>query len=132
MAGKGSRDSRTPNFKARWNSPLWDNIGPNKKTVHERFVKWLDKSSIKFFTDQYKENGEIVSVKEEAEDINTKPFYKYYDLGKEMKVRNWMREQPEYKDKLKTDWDYFDENWIEFVIEALELDKCPTSQKDKN
>ena len=79
--------------------------------VNERFKKWLRPEGIQWFNDIKKKHGTILAIWKEGYIIHTVHFQEG------MQVRNWMRQQPEFSDKLNDHW--LDDNWAEFVEKNL-------------
>lgn len=79
--------------------------------VKKRFRKWLTQKGIKYLNDIIKKHGTILAVWNE----NGIPHPVHFREG--MQIRNWMRQQPEFKDNLDCHW--LDNNWAEFTEGAL-------------
>ncbi len=83
------------------------------KIVDQRFLEWLRPEGIEYLQGVIKEHGTILAVWNES----GIPHCVHFQEG--MQIRNWMRDQPEFKDM--EDWQnhWFDENWAEFAERNL-------------
>lgn len=80
-------------------------------TVEERFKDWLKPEGLKWWKDIKDKYGTVFATWSEG----GIPHSTHFREG--MQVRNWMRQQPEFKDKLNGHW--LDNNWVEFVEGVL-------------
>ena len=78
--------------------------------VEERFKEWLGPDGIQWFRSIKEKHGTVLAVWGER-----LPHAVHFQEG--MQVRNWMRQQPEFSDKLDGHW--LDDNWAEFVEKVL-------------
>jgi len=77
--------------------------------VEERFKEWLRPEGLKWWKDIKSKYGRVDALWSEG----GIPHAVHFNEG--MQVRNWMREQPEFKDKEEQVEHWFDDNWVEFV-----------------
>lgn len=80
--------------------------------ICDRFIDWLRPEGIKFFKDLMEKYKTVAAVYTEY----GIPHCVHFREG--MQIRNWMRIQPEFEDKLNDDH-WFDNNWIEFTEKCL-------------
>lgn len=95
------------------------------KHVNERFINWLKPEGIKYLKGIIEEHGTILAVW----NSNGIPHAVHFREG--MQIRNWMRDQPEFADKLDDHW--LDNNWAEFVEGILnEKNRNHRNKKEKH
>lgn len=75
-----------------------------------RFLGWLGKDGIRFFSNVKKKYGTVSAVWNRY----GIPHSVHFNEG--MQVRNWMREQDIFKNK-NAHW--LDDNWVEFVERCI-------------
>jgi hypothetical protein len=77
--------------------------------LKNRFLKWLRPEGIEYLKGIIKEHGHLLAVWNENGIPHVVPFQEV------MYIRNWMRGQPEFADKLDSHW----LDWAEFTEKAL-------------
>lgn len=80
--------------------------------IEQRFIEWLGSEGVKFFQDLVDKYGTVLALWNEG--IIPHPVH----FREGMQVRNWMRDQEEFKDKLYDDH-WFDNNWYKFTEECI-------------
>ena len=81
--------------------------------VIEKFRKWLRPEGIQYLRDIIEKHGTILAVWND----HGIPHPVHFREG--MQIRNWMRDQPEFKDMEPKYEHWFDNNWAEFTERAL-------------
>jgi radical SAM superfamily enzyme YgiQ (UPF0313 family) len=85
---------------------------PTEMDVYQNFIEWLKPEGIEYLKGILKKHGTLLAVWMEG-DI---PHPVHFREG--MQIRNWMRTQPEFKNK---DAHWLDDNWADFTKRAIDL-----------
>jgi hypothetical protein len=86
-------------------------MSKKQKILKQRFVEWLKPEGVEYLKKILNDHGTLLAVWNEG----GIPHAVHFREG--MQIRNWMRNQPEFKNK---DAHWLDDNWAKFTEKIIE------------